>query len=208
MKTIGIALAALTMTVSAFGQGQINFNNRVTGAVFAPIYGVNPAAPAVRISGNANTNGGTANYTGVPLLVGSGFTASLWEGNQGSEATTFEQVGVNLGFSTSATLPGIVRLGGAVTSKHGVGEPAAYQVRAWDNKGGTITTWAAALAASQRGETGAGFSDVIGVTLTTPPDATRNLLGLQSFNLTIVPEPSLIALGALGFGALLLRRRK
>jgi hypothetical protein len=32
--------------------------------------------------------------------------------------------------------------------------------------------------------------------------------GIRSFQLTVVPEPSLIALGALGLGALLLRRRK
>jgi hypothetical protein len=35
-----------------------------------------------------------------------------------------------------------------------------------------------------------------------------NTDGIRSFQLTIVPEPSLIALGVLGLGALLLRRRK
>ena len=34
------------------------------------------------------------------------------------------------------------------------------------------------------------------------------LTGLQSFGLYVVPEPSIIALGALGLGALVLRRRK
>ena len=32
--------------------------------------------------------------------------------------------------------------------------------------------------------------------------------GIRSFQLTQVPEPSLLALGALGLGALLLRRRR
>lgn len=77
---------------------------------------------------------------------------------------------------------------------------------------GTVNTWAEVLA---RGGTLAGAgSDVFTVgplggvapdgTVFIPPQAT----GLRSFQLTMVPEPSLIALGALGLGALLLRRRK
>lgn len=213
MKNIGIALAVLTATVSAYGQGQVSFNNRVTTAtpaLFAPIYGVNPAAPAVRLSGNATTNGGSVNYTGVPLLVGAGFSASLWEGAAGAaDGSAFEQIGANVTFNTATTLPGIFRSGGNVNTKNTTpATPSAFQVRAWDNRGGTITSWADALASSQAGVSGAGASDVftmnIGGGALTPPA----LAGLRSFNLTIVPEPSLIALGALGFGALLLRRRK
>ena len=40
---------------------------------------------------------------------------------------------------------------------------------------------------------------------TLPP---TNLEGLQGFTLTVIPEPSTMALAALGVGALLLRRRK
>jgi hypothetical protein len=39
-----------------------------------------------------------------------------------------------------------------------------------------------------------------------PPSTPANLIGLTSF--TLVPEPSVLALGALGAAALLLRRRK
>lgn len=211
MKKTGIILAALTLTVSAFGQGSVNFNNRIVGAgaFVTPIYGVNPAAPAVRISGNSTANGGTANYTGVPLLQGTGFTAGLWEGTAGAtDMNTFTKIGASSTFRTATTLGGVINNPVVVATAAESGTPASFQVRAWDNKGGTITTWADALAASQRGESGAGFSDIftmnVGGGALTPP----NLTGLRSFNLTIVPEPSLIALGALGFGALLLRRRK
>lgn len=211
MKKTGIILAALTLTVSAFGQGQVNFNNRITGvgAFVAPIYGVNPAAPTVRIAGNSTANGGTANYTGVPLLQGSGFSAALWEGPADSATgLDFTQISAITGFRTATTLGGIIQTPAVVNTATASGSRAAFQVRAWDNKGGTIANWADALAAGQRGETATGFSDTFSMTVGGGSSPAPNITGLRSFNLTIVPEPSLIALGALGFGALLLRRRK
>jgi uncharacterized protein (TIGR03382 family) len=43
-----------------------------------------------------------------------------------------------------------------------------------------------------------------------PNDATKlsaTLVNMTSFNIAPVPEPGLIAIGVLGFGALMLRRR-
>jgi len=83
-----------------------------------------------------------------------------------------------------------------------------YQFRAWDNQGGTLTSWSQVMAGG--GSIPGGTSDIFVFTAPlalgggTPPLTT----GIRSFNLTVVPEPSLIALGALGLGALLFRRRK
>ena len=70
------------------------------------------------------------------------------------------------------------------------------QLRAWDNKGGTITTWAAAVAA--------GVDQGMSAPFTSPelwhdrPGPPPNLVGLTSFNIHTIPEPSTLAL--IGFG--------
>jgi len=92
-----------------------------------------------------------------------------------------------------------------------------FQLRVWDNKGGTIATWDQALTAFRAGQTSIGYSPLFTVPFSLGgfgalPNQTLapNLTGLQSFQLyNNVPEPSTIALGILGAGCLfLLRRRK
>lgn len=211
MKQLSIITAALALAVSAFGQGQMQFQNRVTAAsLFAPIYGVNPGAPAVRISGNSSTNGGSANYGASPLLAGTGFTAGIYYGAQGNvDTATFAEL-ATAPFQTATTLPGIIRGPTTAPTVPGItvnNTPGNFQVRAWDNLNGTVLTWAAAMAIQTlaRGQSDVLLNVPITVAPTTP---VASLTGLTSFNLQVVPEPSLIALGALGLGALLLRRRK
>lgn len=204
MKSIAIIAAGLCLAASAFGQGQINFNNRVTGTVVAPIYG--PGANGlIHKSGNATTNGGAVDYTGHALLSGTGFTATLW-GAPTANPTAFEIVGSTT-FRTQATLPGFVNpitpfVPLTVAASQG---NAVFQVRAWDNKNGTVTTWAAAMANPL---VASGASDTFTALVAFPPATPGEVVGLTSFNLTVVPEPGVIALGVLGLGALLLRRRK
>ena len=75
------------------------------------------------------------------------------------------------------------------------------QVRAWAAAAGS--TYEAAGAQS-------GFSNTLTIKPTNAPDVPALMNGLQSFsiNVNVVPEPSIMALGALGGLALLLRRRK
>lgn len=231
MKRILIVALLMGSVVGGFSQGQINFNNRQTSGgaagtfnepIYQPIFGVNPAnlTQVLQGSPNANTAGGpplpalgTTDYSGRALLAGTGFTAQLWYGAVGtaeanlvlasSATSTFRTSAATVGAfnGTTAALdnPAMMIPGGAASR-------AVFQVRAWDNSGG-VTTWAAVM---QNPATPHGVS-----TLFTPPfglgDATTfipNMIGMQSFGLFVVPEPSLIALGALGLGALLLRRRK
>jgi len=81
---------------------------------------------------------------------------------------------------------------------------AVALVRVWDNMGGTITSFAAAQAAGVRfGQSAATFN----ISLTTTPATPATMVNLGS--ITLVPEPSTIALGLLGaVGAFLFRRRK
>jgi len=159
--------------------------------------------------GNATTNGGAVNYTGVPLLAGTGFTAALFGDATATDATTFQLLS-SRPFQTSTTIPGIIN--GATISIPWVpvGSPAStgnFEVRVWDNRAGTVTTWAQVLSDPTIAR---GRSAVLNnVNVLVPPATPGGLTGIASFNLFIpVPEPSLIALGALGLGALLLRRRK
>ena len=226
MKRFLVPFALFALVVSVHGQAYVNFINRTlpspgTGQrlVVAPVYGVNPLNPTGRLSGNATTNGGSTDYTGVPLLFGPGFTASLWAAPvpQGLQpqvvgppafellgTTTFRTVAVTGGFwsSTNASL--------VVPFVNQADQPVLFQVRVWDNAGGTLPTWASALAS---GNTAVGYSDVITVTTRFDPSfpfAPVDLIGLQSFNLSVVPEPSLLAFGLLTsvLGAVLWRSRK
>lgn len=212
MKQFAIVLATLTMAASAFGQGAIFFNNRSIGNVVAPIYGPLPgAAGVIRVSGNATTNGGTADYTGHPLLFGTGFTAELWAESAPNSGIFNPLVGTSakVGFRTTATLGGFIQNGAASILVPTVPGPdngtSRFQVRAWDN-GGTalVGTYADALAASRA----SGVSDIFTSPVIAAPNTPGQVVGLTSFNLTVVPEPGVIALGVLGLGALLLRRRK
>jgi len=231
MKKNLLVAALLATTFGAFGQGSINFNDRVTSGtagtaqapVVAPIFGVDPANPTAKKSGNPTsswngTNGpspvplGTQTYAGTPL-AGTGFTAQLWGGDSQAADSAMGIVATTT-FKTLTQLnqQGFFQNPVAAPLVPGVPSDAAlrakFQLFVWDNKGGTITTWAQVL---QRDDVARGWSSVftvpfqLGLGTVLPP----TLQGLESFQLfTVVPEPSVIALGALGAGCLLLLRRR
>jgi hypothetical protein len=90
-------------------------------------------------------------------------------------------------------------------------------VACWYNAGGTITSLAQAIAMGvPQGESAAFNQNNLGEPASiesaadgpgTPP-TTAQTLALQSFSLVSTPEPSTIALGLMGAGAFLARRRK
>ena len=206
MKKIAITVAMLAVAVGAFAQGQINFNNRA--GVDAPIYGPNPLSLDTRKAGRSTTNGGSVDYTGYPLLAGTTFTAELWALNPQTGA--FEALGgasAKVGFRTGTTAGFILNQAAAVSVPWitANGTVQSYQVRAWANGGNAASTYADAL----MGLRAVGISDTFNTATATAPATPGSIVGLTSFNLTtVVPEPGVIALGVLGLGALLLRRRK
>lgn len=170
MKKLILAAAAVMVTVAAFAQGSVVFNNRVTGVVDARVL-------------NGDGSGG----------VGAGFTAQLLGGPAGgtlsalTPTTTFR--------TSSAAAQGYVNAVDVSVPGVAAGAQATLLMRAYNG-----ATYEASL---NRGE-----SAPITITLgggTLPP---ANLTGLQGFTTTVIPEPSTIAIAALGLGALLLRRRK
>jgi hypothetical protein len=213
MKKTLLTLALLATASASFAQGTLQIGNNFTGVLRAPIYGEDPANRFLSVSGQSalGTPAGTTVYNG-PLLAGTGYTFALFAGPAGAAESALQLVSTTT-FRTGTALPaGTVFTQTLPINGVASGSSAALQVRVWDNVGGTISTWALVLAAPNvaRGSSPVfasaplGGPDPAGGPPITPPAMT----GWTSFNVAAVPEPSVIALGALGLGALLLRRRK
>lgn len=186
MKQIAITLTALFVAVSAFAQGTLNFTTRVTGVLDAQVTyqgdGTLPAGPA-----------------------GNQFWGQLLAGPVGGQ---LEPIGTPVEFRNDAGI-GYITAGGAVNVP-GVadGSPAEVRLVAWHKSLGD--SWAAAQAA---GLGGIGSSESVTVNtgglVNGNPVPPPNIVGLQGFQIsTLVPEPSIAALGLLGAGLLLIRRKK
>jgi len=158
------------VSVAAFAQGTVNFNNRITGVVDARVT-------------FADGSGG----------VGAGYDAVLYGGAE--NAATLSALTPSTTFRTStAAAQGYVNA--VVVEVPGVafGGNAKIQMKVF------------------QGATEVGASAPITVALgggNLPPG---NLVGLQAFTVgggaPIVPEPSTIALAAIGGAAMLLLRRR
>jgi hypothetical protein len=180
MKKLLIALAAAFIAVASYGQGQVVFANRVTGVFDAPVTvkGVTP-----------------------DIGPGNSWSAQLYlQGTDGSltalsPASTFRAAGTG-----AAAIADRYWVPQTVDVPVAAGANANFVVRAWQTSAGSFD---AAKAAGNFGESAAFTVAVGGGTL--PP---ANLTTLQAFQVSVVPEPSVIALGVLGASALLLRRRK
>jgi hypothetical protein len=128
-----------------------------------------------------------------------------------SDPTNFRMIGnaVNVGVPTAGLYSG----GQAVTGvETGGGEMAWFQVRAWELAYGS-TYEAAVMAPDQsgrpalRGSSNTFMSATAATTGSPPPTPIALNAAIMPFTV-VVPEPSAIALGLLGAGALLLLRRR
>ncbi len=211
MKTPTTITAILLLsTLGALAQGIVNFSTRVSGTVVAHVYGfVCSEAPK---TGNtaSETPAGVQTYAGA-WLAGTGFSASLWAANGSGqpEGSLTLVPGSLTSFRTGATLGGTPFPLTLAVPGIPAGGTGTFQIRAWNNLGGTITSYGQALFSP----TVVGKSvlfDVSGLgdgVLTLPAD----FANFRSFNLYLLdcPEPSTYAL--LGFGALglwIFRRKK
>jgi len=203
MKKLFVTLAITSITAGAFAQatlGRVAYVNQ-SGTTKKAIYNVDKTDATSQVLNVANRDliaKGTATTYTVELWAGSS-EASL-AAVAGSQISDWAAAGVfkgNSNFDLQGTKGG---------------DSVSLQVRVWDNRGGTVKTWADVL---KDGSVARGTSNVQSLSLGGIDDGggvhspVTILSGLQSFGLyTTVPEPSIIALGALGLGALVLRRRK
>lgn len=187
MKKSLIAVAALAIAAQTYGQGTVTF-----------------------VGANI-----TNSLSGALAVAGTTFKVALyWLPDQASPPTTADFGPQNVAWTTNLTLAGganagVVRITGITPS----GAPAWFQVRAWEAAYGA--SYDEALVAPPQGGRPAlaGTSNIgridTGDPTTVPPGTAPNTaLTLKGFTLVPVPEPSVIGLGVLGIGALLLLRRR
>lgn len=184
MKRILAGIACVALSVGAFAQGTVLFNNTEARV------GIPGGAPVFDVGGTVRLEGAT-------------FVAQLFAGPNvdslqawGATPSPF-RTGAGAGFWN----PGAdaTRIIGTVAP----GEVATIVVRAWEAAGGT--SFEDAKAAGVKWGESTAFTVATGG-VGSPPSLPANLVGLTSFSL--VPEPSTYALLALGAAALFLRRRK
>jgi len=170
----------LLVAVGAFAQGSVQFSGRVTGVYDAPVF--------------------VGALTGAKA-EGPAYMVQLYAGNT---ATSLGAVGAALPFLTGAgagywKTTGTVIPAGSIDASGN----SFLQVRAWATAAGA--TYEAASASGA----GFGFSNTLTIKPTNAPDVPAIMTGLASFAISQVgPEPSVMAVAALGGLALLLRRRK
>jgi hypothetical protein len=194
MKKLILTAAALLVTLSTYAQGTIDFRNDSTTVIRNDFKAGSPTVMStegilVALYWAPLSNPDNFTMLGTPTTVGAPpepVPAGRGRFSGGNRTTGTE------------TLPGDV---------------ARFIVRAWEAAYGATYELASA-AASMNGRTALlGQSNIIigptGTTLSPKSllagDATTPL---QAFSVNVVPEPSTIALGIIGAGALLLLRRR
>jgi hypothetical protein len=173
MKKTLVAIAALLMTAATYGQGTVNFANRLSGVFDAPI------------TQAANTTLGIGEVSGIKaqllLVNGTSVTpigsAIAFRGTTGALAKYFDGGAVEV--------PGVA-----------AGASAQLKVRI---TGPTVSGGATAGTFD-----GPAFTQALGGG-TLPPE---NMVNMTGFSVSVVPEPTTIALGMLGAAALVAARRR
>jgi len=185
MKKVILTLSSILVAIGAYAQGTVNFSAREVGSYDAPVF-IGTIAGGVKAEGAA-------------------YLAQLYAG---PSDTSLAAIGAALPFRTGAGVGYWTKEARTIPTV-APGADAKIQVVAWAVAAGA--TYEAALAA------GGAIGKSAILTIKTggdgqPPSLPANLVGLASFAIAggapVIPEPSILALGALGGLALLLRRRK
>ena len=219
------SLAALVLVDNSFGQAFFFSNTGANGGARARVFGVEPENPHRQLWGNdaEARPPGTQVYSGAPLL-GTNFNVQAWYSLMPAADplalnASARPVENSLARFFSPQDQGFFSRGdrfvpdALLNPSSPPGDPflAYLQVRAWDNGGGQFPTWDQAWQAAQAGSGYAvGWSTTFAQPLSIGTIPYTGLQNFQSFNLFIVPEPSVPALALVAslalWGGLRLRK--
>jgi len=186
MKTLHVSIFVMGVAASAFGQGQLGFDNLSNG-------NTSPTA----------TSGGLfwLSTDGTPTLIHQEFNATLYGGTDSSSLALLTTVLLSNGTGIGDNpFPGYFKEpSGNVYTIQGAVTSAFFQVQAWT---GNFNSYAAAVTAGAPTAQSPVFVNSVDV----PPGAPDTLVGMPAMILG-VPEPSAFALLGVGALCLLLCRR-
>jgi hypothetical protein len=200
---------------SACGQGVVILNNRVTGTLITRVYlGGNHQIVGDGSNEYSDTSltPGTTDWSGYTALFGTNYMAQLLgaPGKNQAESTLLPAVPATTFRTGNPGGAGFTAPATATLNNVPLDAPVAtVELVAWDNSSGLYPTWTQAEAAWEAGAVAAGKGGPfniyeIGGNMNLP----TFLMGLQSFNIFVVPEPTALALLGLGAAAMLAFRRR
>jgi len=203
MKKLLLTAAAILATLNMYGQGTgsgiINFANN-----------------------SADNTRRVTLADGQTLASGSGYRIALYWGAQGTPESGLVQAGGSAGLLTGAAAGTFVGGSRTLTPLSANGAVVTLQARAWQTIAGVPDTYEGVLAAGLAGDARAlvGKNTVFDKKSKDPTDPFETATPVggpvanggsplwTGFSITPVPEPSVIGLGLLGAGALLMLRRR
>lgn len=233
MKKSLILASLLVGSMGVYAQGTLDWNSQ--GNWLISIYSPSTATPTVIQTGDSplDVPAGSTTYTGgfIGGTAGSPGTGVGGTPSSGPGGVNYQTAGnfeVGLYINTTAALVQSDITGGSPIATVGINDgalgtstlatdstiPGGTSVNvglaAWYTGGGTITSYAAAVAAGDPAGFNVSANQLALGTQTGTPVIIGPALGLTSFSLATaaVPEPSTIALGIVGASAFLMRLRR
>lgn len=185
-KTLLLTATLALATVTAFGQGSVTFSN--SGMVGGGL---------IRTS------------TGALVPIGSTFQVALYWADKGTTDASFDQAAQQLGAAANfGPTAGNFSGGGRTITSLAPGDNAKFQIRVWSTAYGQSYD-AVKASGDSRGEIGKSIPFMVDTANPAigEPNASIGTL-IPRFTVDPVPEPSVIGLGLLGVGTLLMLRRR
>lgn len=181
-RALLVAMGMFLVTAGALAQGNVLFQSKVT----------NPAVN-FKILNPDGTAAEAGKYT-VQLWGASGVTGGSLSPLMGSKAgATAELIQAPLTLATGYFAGGSWSVDGIAA-----GTESQFQVVVFETQYGSYANQTAGFY---------GMGNIFHLSLTAPPATPAAMAGASDVTLVAVPEPSILALGVLGLGAFMLRRR-